>query len=60
MCIAELNFFCEIKSMDNDYTNFISQLLDQVNIGEAISTEFITVEDSQQKKKVRKQNLILT
>jgi hypothetical protein len=50
MCIAELNFFCEIKSMDNDYTNFISQLLDQVNIGEAISTEFITVEDSQQKK----------
>ncbi len=36
--------------MDNDYTNFISQLLDQVNIGEAISTEFITVEDSQQKK----------
>ncbi len=40
--------------MDNDYTDFISQLLDQVNIEEAVSTEFITVEDSEQREESEK------
>ncbi len=46
--------FCETKSMDNDYTDFISQLLDQVNIEEAVSTESITVEESEQREESEK------